>query len=655
MRNKNLNALIVFVVFQASGLITLVVLSNMYLTANKAILFISLISILVFANFIVFAFAFIFVNKRREKIKKSFDYYIDYMVASVGVGLISYNGEGDIIWTSKFIDQRIDRQLVGKKLINLSESFKKEYEHGRQEFQFMIDETKYEVQINLAHKSIVLKDVTNESVLLEQYTTEKLVIGELEIDNFQEYQLILPPEELFRIESAVINMLDDLSEKYLLSYRQYVKGKFLITTNNKTLSEFEKGRFNFLDVLRNVNVIDGIKLSVSIGFGTKASNAKRLASLAKDGLLQAQSRGGDQVGCVADDSAKPIFYGSKSEIAKSISRIKIKQVATLFEKSISDKKIMDVVIFGHDFADLDAIGAALGIAAIAKTYKKNIYIQNVNIDGTTINAMKDSLSDVQNKYFVKPSRVKKIVGLKTTIVVMVDISDAARTESPEFIDNVIDSNFFVFDHHRIGKLHEKILPSNSYITTNASSASEIVVELIQFMKRSILLPKQSAQMMLSGIFLDTMQFQKSTSSRTFEASAFLENIGAQSSISNEVLKLSEVNSNIIRSILTNTIEVKPGYFLASYAGEVPVDVISKAADEILRTSGRKAAFVVGKVPGKKEFKLSARSLETNVQIIAELVGGGGHFSAAAAVSKEPLNIFTDNVIQAIVGSVEGEK
>ena len=168
------------------------------------------------------------------------------------------------------------------------------------------------------------------------------------------------------------------------------------------------------------------------------------------------------------------------------------------------------------------------------------------------------------------------------------------------------------------------------------------------MKKTIKLNRSTAQMMLNGIYLDTFQFQKTTSSRTFQAAANLENFGAQVSSSIDILKITEDDEKIIRKIMDFVKEVKPGYFIASYPGAVPVSVIAKAADEILRTKGRKAAFVIAKDMNKNEFKLSARGIDTNVQIIAEAVGGGGNFGSAAARSKEPLTIFTDNIIQAIV-------
>jgi len=162
----------------------------------------------------------------------------------------------------------MDKRLIGKKLTSISPSFAKKYAEGLQTFRFEIDNVIYEAKVNYENKSIIMKDVTSEDIISKQYFSEKVVVGELEIDNFQHYQIILPQEELFRVQSEVINMLDRLAEQFNLTYRQYVNGKFIIIADQTTLEAFIKDRFNFLDVIRKINVVDGIQLTASIGFGS---------------------------------------------------------------------------------------------------------------------------------------------------------------------------------------------------------------------------------------------------------------------------------------------------------------------------------------------------------------------------------------------------
>ena len=610
---------------------------------------ITLITVMLLPIFIITFLAIIYVRKKRETIIQSFDSYVETMISQTGVGVLIFNDEFEIVWASNFIENRIGRTIIGSNLYSLSNKFSLKIENGIEEFKFTENNITFLARINFDEKLIVLKDITNEELVLKQYSDEKAVIAELEIDNFQQLQVVLSQEELFKIQSSVIKMLDFLVDKYKIIYRQYLNGKFIIFTNQQVLNEFVKNNFNFLDQIRKTKINESnLMFSVSIGVGHGLPYHSDLIELAKEGLLQALSRGGDQV-AVMEGSLKAKYYGSKTEHGSTTSRVKIKQISSNIEEKLDSNKIKNVLIFGHQDADLDAIGASLGIYQISKLFNKNVYIQNITIDNTTEEFLNESFSSefIKNT-FIKPSKSNKIATKKDTLVFIVDTAEANRIENPKILEKVNLDNVFILDHHRVSKFPDEIPMSNIYIDTTASSSSEIVSEIIQFFKTKIKLPKDISQMLLNGIYLDTKQFTFATSTRTFAAASWLEEFGASSSVSSKILKLPEKYATTLQEILSLTKEVKPGFFLSSYSKEVPQDIISLAADEILRTRGRKAAFVIAKLPGSTTFKLSARGIDTNVQIIAESVGGGGHFTASAATSKEPIDIFTDNVINAII-------
>lgn len=251
----------------------------------------------------------------------------------------------------------------------MSEDFSKQYLLGKKYFKFESDGITFEAKVNIETKTIILKDITNDNMILNQYIAEKLVVGELDIDNFQQLQVTLSEEELFKIQSNVIKMLDGLASKYNFIYRQYVNGKYIFFTNQDTLENMTKDRFDFLDEVRTIKILDGINLTLSIGIGSGTSSQKELAELARDGLKQAQARGGDQV-ALMEANKKPKYFGSKAEIGRTISKVKIKQTAELIEAKLASKKIDNVVIYGHMYADLDAVGASLGVAAIANAFNK---------------------------------------------------------------------------------------------------------------------------------------------------------------------------------------------------------------------------------------------------------------------------------------------
>lgn len=612
---------------------------------------VALLSMMLVGVFFISISGSYIIRKRRTTIKRTFDSYVEESVSDSGVGVIIFDSAFEIMFVSRFIEDRINKKLIGNKLDFLSEEFTKQFDVGNPIFNFTEEKTVFNAKINYENNTIILKDVTNEEMMMKQYIDEKTVIAELEIDNYQQLQSTLAEEDLFQVQAAVIKMLDELVGTYNITYKQYVNGKFIITTNHNVLDKFIANKFDFFDKIRKLEVGDGIKVTASMGVATGTSEFKELSELAKDGLMQALARGGDQI-AVMDSGKRPTYYGSKTEAVKTASRVKIKQISKILEDKLMSDKIKKVIIYGHVYADLDAVGAALGVAVLAQSYEKEVYIQNETFDTTTKDAIESSLPKEVKDLFIKKSKANSIARKRDTLVVIVDTSELNRIENDKALEVVLMENVFMFDHHRVSKLPSNILSTNTYIDTSASSASEIVTEVLGFSNKIIKPSKEIAQMLMNGIYLDTKQFTKTVSSRTFSAAAWLERFGAISSVSADILKLPERYSSLVSKILSNVRQVKPGFFVSSYPGDVPQDIISLASDEILRVQGRKAAFVIAKIPGKNLYKMSARGIATNVQVIAEGVGGGGHFGASAAVSNEPLEVFEDNIIQSIISSTK---
>lgn len=487
---------------------------------------------------------------------------------------------------------------------------------------------------------------------------EKPVIGEVEIDNYQLFRASFSDDEMFNIQTIIKHLFDDLNEKYNLTYRQYSDGKFMILTNRNNLNKMILSNFKDFEIANDL-MIGRSRLSLSIGFGSDTSNYGHLVDMAKDALFQSQTRGGDQI-TIISTIEKTKHFGSKSEISVVKSRTRIKNTANNLKLKLNDKKIKNVVIYGHKFADLDAIGASYALYEVARSLGKNAFIQNITFDNTAQKAIKKYLKNYEH-IFVSKSKIKSF-DKQSTVVIIVDCSEAIRIENDNVFNEVKGENLFIFDHHRVSKLEDVVQNLNTYIESTASSASEIITELIQFNEYQKYITKLGAQMLLNGIFLDTNQFRKSTSSRTFAAASLLEDWGANVEQTLELMKIpTETNEKIMR-IVSQSKEVKPGYWLSYTSEIIPIDIVSIAADEILKIEGRKASFVVAQLPkasatSNPVYKLSARSIGVNVQLIAEAVGGGGHFNAAAATSdsaaNESLKAFVDNIIQAIISSKEG--
>ena len=596
-------------------------------------------------------------NYRNNLVDRGINHYIENYLSKFSIGIIFFGSNGNIIWTSEFIKDRFGEKIMNENIVFFNEeiNLNKRFIDFKKIFKF--DNFVYEITFISKEATLILKDVTQEYLATNFYELEKLVIGEVEIDNYQLLRVSFSEEDMFRVQVFIINLLDKLSKKYNFIFKQYVDGKFLILTNRDNLNKIISNEFKEFEQLNDLKVASS-KISLSIGFGTDTSSYSKLLEMSKEALFQSQTRGGDQI-TVISAIEKPKRFGSKSEISVLKSRTKIKNISNNFKIKIQDPKIKNVIIYGHKFADLDSIGASYALYEIAKSFNKKAFIQNVTFDETGQKAI-DKYIKNPGEIFVSRFKLKSL-NMNETLIIIVDCAEETRVENQALFKNVKGENVFIFDHHRVSKLNEIIDNLNIYIESTASSTCEMITEMIKFNDFNKYISKLGAQFLLNGIYLDTNQFRKAVSSRTFAAASLLESWGANVDESISLLKISSsVNEKIIK-IVSNAKEIKPGYWL-SYTNEIiPIDVISMGADEILKIEGRKASFVVAQLPMEKSsehpiYKLSARSIGVNVQLIAEAVGGGGHFNAAAAVSdqkaNETLDNFIDNIIQAIVSSKE---
>lgn len=657
---------LLFSILSFIGLVLLLTISILFAVGenikNFNTIIYSLLLVVILILIIYIGLFYFFSYRKNLVIKNNLNNFDSKIISNFGLGLVILSPDEEIIWVSQFILERFGTSVLNKKIWDLIPNFKDDNERSPINRTVLYKNgLSYALEYDYSKKIITLKESTNEQIITSKYFDEKIVIGEMDIDNFQKYQSSFSEEEIFRIISEVNAMLERLVQKYHIMFKQYSNGKYILFVNMSSIKKMTKNKFSEFFEIANWKEIKDINLSCSVGFGYGSNNFDQLSDTAREALRKAQARGGNQV-VLQEIDKKPEFYGSKSEIAVDKNSSLLKMVASNFDKKLKDPNIKNVIIYGHIMADLDAIGAAYAVYNIAKKSKKNAYIQNQIFDKTSKKSLSNFFKPWEIKSIFITKRKANMMAGKNTLVVVVDCSTKERVENPRLFYNIKDNNIFIFDHHRVSKINENINIFNVYIESTASSSCEIITELFEFNNYLKYLEARAAQMLLDGIFLDTSKLQKSTSSRTFAAAAKLEDLGANSVASNEILKMTPDELNIISDILKTLQEIKPGYWLAAFDQETPTDIISMASDEILRVSGRKAAFVIAKLPKESSFaknniyKMSARGLEVNVQIIAESVGGGGHFSSAAAVSdyeaNESFNSFKDNIIQAIISTNE---
>ncbi|RMA77430.1 c-di-AMP phosphodiesterase-like protein [Metamycoplasma subdolum] len=649
-KSKSLILLIVISLFLLLIPTVLFVLGLFYLKPNMQILIgVSYVIWLIILISLVVAILKV-LPKRLNLLKNSLNYYTEQEIAKHNLGLIIFTNSGEIIWTSDFIRKRFGDEIIGKnikRLLNINE-----WTNDNQHLKMIHENSHYEVFVNLEKNIATLQDETIMNQILKDYESQRIVYGEISIDNLSLFQSTLSEEELFKIYTAVVNILKKISKKYDLVYRQYENGHYLVIITKETLDQFEANEFSFLNKISDsADLPKDIKLTLSAGFAYGIYRFDVLSALAKSALLQSETRGGNQV-TVLTKNEKPRNYGSFSEIQINESRTNVAFIAQTLIEKIQSKSINKVIIYGHKNADLDALGSSYALWKLSKAFGKEAYIQNKTFDDTTQRIINSTLIENRDEIFVAPKEATKLND-DNTLVILTDNSELQRIENKLALKNIRKENIFVLDHHRIAKNPDYVIPKNTHIDSSASSASEIVTEIISLTSNSDKIDAVTAQLLLDGIYLDTNIFKKQTSFKTFQAASILSSWGASTKEAVLALKVNEEIYQKINHLLKNLQEVKPGFYLA-YAGDIVIsnDIIAAASDEILRVEGRKAAFVVGKLP-TGNYKMSARGINTNVQVIAEAVNGGGHFGTAAAESDETLEVFIDNIKQAIV-SVKNE-
>ena len=225
--------------------------------------------------------------------KKSLEFYLQSEFNQFGTGILIFLNSGKIIWASESLKIKFHNNLINK---NIKDIFNiKQWTSDNQEFMYEIDGCNYEVHISFEKNLVILRDVTAQQNLLDDYKKQRIVFGELDIDNINLYQTFLSQEEIFKIYASVVNLLDEISKKYNVIYRQYENGRFFLITNKETLEELERDSFNVITSVKNKIIVKDVLISISGGFGYGIFKYDTLVKLAKDALMQSQMRGGDQI------------------------------------------------------------------------------------------------------------------------------------------------------------------------------------------------------------------------------------------------------------------------------------------------------------------------------------------------------------------------
>ena len=574
--------------------------------------------------------------------------------------LVILETNGNIVWkSSKFVTEFADIDMdnyIDDLIIDIKDEIEKSDNKKRKSVirQIQIGKKTYTVQGEFAKSKkyerkkspeymmiLYFIDETEKVKLKQENEDKKICVGIIMIDNYEEVTQRVDAEQktqlMAKVESTIYDWVNETNGILVKADRD----TYVYVFEQKNLEKIKEEKFAILDSIKNLVRKDKIQLTLSIAISNEGDTERdvyKSASAAMDVIL---GRGGDQA--VIRQNGKYLFFGGKVEEVEKRTKVKARIVAHALEELIKEND--KIMIMGHTNPDIDAIGSALGVYRIAKTLGKDARIV-ANVETPSIKDLYESIKDQYQEVFISSETALAQVD-SNTLVVVVDTHKKTYVGSPELLTKT--NKIVVIDHHR----RSADFIGNSILTFQevyASSAAELVTEIIQYTQNEVELSEVEAEALYAGIMMDTKNFTFKTGVRTFEAAAYLRRCGV------DIIKVkkwfqSDLESyNTISEIVRKAEIVRDSIGISIYdVQEKETSLIcAKAADELLTIGNITASFVLGLMEDGKVC-ISGRSIgDVNVQMILEKLGGGGHITLAGAQLE---NVTIDEAKQELISKI----
>ncbi len=574
--------------------------------------------------------------------------------------LVILETNGNIVWkSSKFVTEFADIDMdnyIDDLIIDIKDEIEKSDNKKRKSVirQIQIGKKTYTVQGEFAKSKkyerkkspeymmiLYFIDETEKVKLKQENEDKKICVGIIMIDNYEEVTQRVDAEQktqlMAKVESTIYDWVNETNGILVKADRD----TYVYVFEQKNLEKIKEEKFAILDSIKNLVRKDKIQLTLSIAISNEGETVRdvyKSASAAMDVIL---GRGGDQA--VIRQNGKYLFFGGKVEEVEKRTKVKARIVAHALEELIKEND--KIMIMGHTNPDIDAIGSALGIYRIAKTLEKEAKIV-ANVETPSIKDLYESIKDQYQEVFISSETALAQVD-SGTLIIVVDTHKKTYVESPELLTKT--NKIVIIDHHR----RSADFIDNSILTFQevyASSAAELVTEIIQYTQNEVELSEVEAEALYAGIMMDTKNFTFKTGVRTFEAAAYLRRCGV------DIIKVkkwfqSDLESyNTISEIVRKAEIVRDSIGISIYdVQEKETSLIcAKAADELLTIGNITASFVLGLMEDGKVC-ISGRSIgDVNVQMILEKLGGGGHITLAGAQLE---NVTIDEAKQELISKI----
>ncbi|WP_020007144.1 DHH family phosphoesterase [Salinicoccus albus] len=570
-----------------------------------------------------------------------------YAIDHLPMGLILLNDEDEIEWMNDYIAEEIStdnlNEPINKLFPNLMTTLKA---NNIQSSESSYNDRHYKIYWDEKHQALHLLDITEQRMREQELEGKKPVIGILFLDNYDDVTQNMSEALKSELNNTITNTINNWANRHHIYIRRFSQDRFIIVLNSKSLKDIEATRFNLLDEVRDRSRELGVQITLSIGIGEGSADYIEVGELAQSSLDLALGRGGDQVSIKAvNGNAR--FYGGKTDPMEKRTRVKARVISHALRDILLEGE--NVLIMGHKNPDMDAIGSSIGVARIATMngIDANIVLNDDDIDDTLQRMMNEveEREEVMNLFVSSEDAWEKIT--PQTTVVVVDTHRASMALDEVILNKA--TRKVVIDHHR--RADDFISsPMLVYMEPYASSASELVAELLEYQNKQQKLSRLEATIMLTGIIVDTRNYTLRTGSRTFDAASFLRSNGADPVLAQTFLK-DDIDTYIARSDLIKSAEIHDNGMAIVKADPSmtyhPVTV-AQAADQLLQIEGVKASFVIA-AREDESIGISARSFgEINVQVVMESLGGGGHLSnAATRVTDRTMDELHDELVETI--------
>lgn len=492
---------------------------------------------------------------------------------------------------------------------------------------------------------VFFDEKTEREEFRKRLVNEQAAIVFINIDNFEELMASLTEDSKRAVPSQVDGIVRRWADNYDAPVLSTGEDTYVMFSTRSKSEKMVRDNFKVLDEVRNIETQNDFPVSISIGIGMSGESMAETTDLGIAAIELALGRGGDQA--VVKDEDKTFYYGGTLQAVEKSSRGKARVVAHAMKQLI--KNADKVMIMGHKWPDMDVFGSAIAAYTICRHLDKDAYIV-IDKHNDALDTIYRTAENTEAYNFIKSAKAISMV-TEQTLLIIVDTSRPQLLESQELASAC--ENKVIIDHHRMTEDSMKNT-TLAYIESYASSASELMAELMEFFSRKRFINKFEAEAMLAGIMVDTNSFSGRTGVRTFEAAAWLKRCGADTTEVKRYFQTDQEEFKVKAYAVAHAEITEEGFAFAETRGHTGNTQIINAqvADELLMIKGVKASFVIGRNE-KKQTIISARSLgEINMQQFMEKLGGGGHFTSAAAQVNAPLKKVKEQLRQIVREYIE---